>query len=60
MGLRFDYVWTYFSAVAVKHPAANMVAPLGYLDQQHETQDRSLMDNLPKFWTTSLGLRLTL
>lgn len=60
VGVRFDYIWTHYAAVSVKHPQANMVAPLGYLDQQLEARNQSLMGNLPQFWTTSLGLRLTL
>ena len=60
VGVRFDYIWTYFAAVSVKHPQANMVAPLGLLDQQLEARNESLTGTLPQFWTTSLGLRLTL
>jgi hypothetical protein len=60
VGVRFDYLWTYYGAVSVKHPEANMVAPLGYLDRQLEARNQSLTQNLPQFWTTSLGLRLTL
>ena len=60
VGVRFDYLWTYYAAVSIKHPQANMVAPLAILDSQLEERNASLTDNLPSFWSTSLGLRLTL
>lgn len=60
LGVRFDYLWTYYPAVSIKHPQANMVAPLAILDSQLEERNASLTDNLPRFWSTSLGLRLTL
>lgn len=63
VGAKFDYLWTYFAAVNARHPSSapdGMVAPLGVVEQQLERRDKSLTDNLPQFWTATLGFRVTL
>lgn len=60
VGVRFDYLWTHYAAVSIKHPQANMVAPLVLLENQLASRDQALTEHLPRFWAGALALRLTL
>ncbi|MEE9381953.1 MAG: hypothetical protein V3V08_00875 [Nannocystaceae bacterium] len=59
VGLRFDYIWSYYAAIVAKSPQQTTALPLGMLQTALEGR-ADPQANLPHLWTAALGLRVTL
>jgi hypothetical protein len=57
---QFDYLWTDYLAMHGVLPEMQAVAPMGSLDQELAKLGDEMGDDLPHFWTATVGLRLTL